>query len=201
MVKYENGKIYKIESNIGDMVYYGSSTKQYLSQRMDTHRGHYKLWLKGGKGGHVRVYDLFEAYGIENCQIVLIELCPCDSNDELKAREAYYIKTKDCVNKNIPGRTKKEYREDNAEHIKEYREANKEKSKEYREANAVRLKEQRKEYLKANKEQRKEYRKEYYEANKEKFKEKETCECGSCYMKSSKIRHERTKKHQDFLKN
>ena len=195
MVNYENGKIYKIESNIGDMVYYGSTTKSYLSQRMDTHRGHYKAWLKG-KGGHNRAYDLFEAYGIENCQIVLIESCPCESKDELTAREAHYIKTKDCVNKNIPGRTIKEYYEANKEKFKEYREANKEKFKEYRkewkETNAEHIKEYNKEYCEANKQKIKEYR----EAN----KEKETCKCGSCYIKRCKTQHMLTKKHQDFLK-
>ena len=44
MVNYNNGKIYKIENNIDDMIYIGSTTKQYLSQRMDKHRSSYKRW-------------------------------------------------------------------------------------------------------------------------------------------------------------
>ncbi len=47
MVNYENGKIYKIESHLGDKLYIGSTTKQYLSQRMDKHRTDYKQWLNG----------------------------------------------------------------------------------------------------------------------------------------------------------
>ena len=41
MVNYNNGKIYKIEPIVdhdeGD-IYIGSTTKQYLSMRMDKHR-------------------------------------------------------------------------------------------------------------------------------------------------------------------
>jgi hypothetical protein len=43
MVNYGNGKIYKIESHLGDKIYIGSTTKQYLSQRMDKHRSEYRL--------------------------------------------------------------------------------------------------------------------------------------------------------------
>ena len=35
------------------------------------------------------VFDIFEAYGIENCRIVLVELCPCDTKDELIKIEAH----------------------------------------------------------------------------------------------------------------
>ena len=53
-------------------------------------------------------YGLFDDYGIENCSIVLIEACPCASSDEKRAKEGHYIKTLDCVNKNIAGRTNAE---------------------------------------------------------------------------------------------
>ena len=50
MVNYNNGKIYKIEPIVdhdeGD-IYIGSTTKHYLSQRMDKHRGNYKSWKNG----------------------------------------------------------------------------------------------------------------------------------------------------------
>ena len=106
----------------------------------------------------------------------------------------------DCVNKFIPGRTKKEYYEANKEkrkeYYKEYREANKEKNKEYREIN----KEKRKEYREINKDKMKEY----YQENKEKIlsrqKEKITCDCGSILRQGDKARHNRTTKHQNFIK-
>ena len=116
MVNYGNGKVYKIESHLGDNVYYGSTTKKYLSQRMDKHRGEYKRWLEG-KCNLIMSYKMFELYGIENCKIILIENCSCESKDELRSREAYYIRNFDCVNKVVPDRTKKEYRQDNKEKL------------------------------------------------------------------------------------
>ena len=50
MVNYNNGKIYKIVpicegADEGD-VYIGSTTKEYLSQRMVQHRADYNKWQK-----------------------------------------------------------------------------------------------------------------------------------------------------------
>ena len=118
MVNYNNGKIYKIESHSGDMIYIGSTTKKYLSQRMDTHRAGYKQWKKG-KTNLITSFTIFEEYGLENCNIVLLELCPCESKDMMHSREAHYIRTLKCVNKYIPNRTKKEWHEDNKETISE----------------------------------------------------------------------------------
>ena len=60
-------------------------------------------------------------------------------------------------------------------------------------------------YYEANKERIKEYHKEWRQANKERIKEqkrqKTTCGCGSEYTKRNKTKHERTKKHQKWLKN
>jgi hypothetical protein len=50
---------------------------------------------------------------------------------ELQSRERYHIENTDCVNKNIPTRTKKDWNEDNHYHVsiqkREYRMTNKEK--------------------------------------------------------------------------
>jgi len=108
MVNYQEGKIYRIVSNRDDEIFYvGSTTKKYLSQRMDSHRGCYKSW-KNGKGYKVTVYDLFEKYGIENCHIELLQLFPCDSKDELTKKEGEYIRILNCVNKIKPNRTLQE---------------------------------------------------------------------------------------------
>ena len=164
MVNYENGKIYKIESHSGDMIYIGSTTKKYLSQRMDTHRNDYKKW-KNNKHGFVTSFTILEEYGVENCSIVLLESCPCDSKDELVSREAYYIKKLNCVNKNIPGRTRKEWCEDNKEKIKQYRKDNidkiAEKKKEYYENNKDKINEKKKEWCENNKDKIKEAKKQY----------------------------------------
>jgi predicted GIY-YIG superfamily endonuclease len=109
MVNYSNGKIYKIEPINGDnMIYIGSTTKEYLSQRMDTHRRGYKFW-KDGKVNKVMSNEMFDKYGIENCQILLKENFSCETKDQLTAREAFYQRTIECINKRIEGRTKQEH--------------------------------------------------------------------------------------------
>jgi len=210
MVNYSNGKIYKIEAlnaPIDERIYVGSTTKQYLSQRMDTHRTDYKRWKEGKFKGCVRSYELFDKYGIENCVIVLIELVNANSKDELYAREKHYIQTLNSINKNIPLRTRKEYREDNYDKIKErtkiYREENKliihEKDKIYRENN----KHIKQKYVDKNKDAMKAYQKEHYLKHRveilEKGKEIFKCKCGSELRISEKARHYKTKKHIEFL--
>ena len=121
MPNYQLSKIYRIEPNNSDCdgdVYYGSSCEPYLSRRIDGHRSAYKRWLNG-KNSKVMVYELFEKYGVENCSIVLVEKFPCDSREELHARERFYIKNNKCVNKYIPLRSKKDYYIDNVDKIKE----------------------------------------------------------------------------------
>jgi len=92
MNRYQNSKIYKIYSDLGDKVYIGCTTKQYLSQRMARHKYDYTAWKKG-KYSLVTSYVLFDEYGIDNCKIELLEACPCNSIDEIRKREAHYIKT------------------------------------------------------------------------------------------------------------
>jgi len=43
---------------------------------MARHRTHYKGYLNG-KSLHIRSYDLFDEFGIENCKIELIEYFKC----------------------------------------------------------------------------------------------------------------------------
>ena len=174
MVNYSNAKIYKIMSHLGDKIYIGSTTKKYLSQRMENHRASYKLW-KADKVGKVNSFLLFDEYGVENCKIVLIELCPCESKDEVLKKEAEYITSLECVNKYIPRRTDKQYYQDTKEQKKEYIKKNKEhivsQSKVYRELNKDKLKNLNKEWRLEHKEQIASKGKEYREANKDKIKQ------------------------------
>ena len=183
MVNYNNGKIYKIEPVVEhdeSEIYIGSTTKKYLSQRMDNHRRSYKQW-KNGKHHKITVYDIFEKYNIENCQILLLETVNCNTKDELLAREGHYIKTLKCVNRCITGRTKKEYAEDNKEKISEYQKQyyNDKKQdlleyrKQYYNDKKQELLEQKKQYYIDNKNKIMEYKKNYYQKNIEKVKEKD----------------------------
>ena len=115
VVNYANGKIYKIWSVIGDKIYVGSTTLT-LSQRMADHRKDYKKW-NDNKGHNVTSFQLFDLYGIDNCQIELIETVVALTLNDLHKVEGKHIRQLDCVNKNIPGRTSSEYKKDNREKI------------------------------------------------------------------------------------
>ena len=199
---YSKGKIYKIEALNGepDDIYIGSTTKEFLSQRMTKHRSTYKRWLNG-KEYLITSYKLFEKYGVDNCTIILLESVNANSLDELKAREAYHIRNLKCVNKCIPLQTSKEYHvkyyENNIDKIKDYkadyRANNKETlskiNKEYREKNKEKYSIKKKEYTENNKDRLIEYRKTTFE-----------CVCGLICTKINKTRHEKSLKHTNFLK-
>ena len=159
MVNYANSKVYKIWSTQGDKIYVGSTTKQYLSQRMTAHRKDYIYW-KSETVKFTSSYLLFDEYGLDNCFIELLEAKPCSSRDELTQLEGGYIRNLVCVNKNIAGRTNKEWLEDNKEKVKQQ-------VKEYHETNKDKIRDYQKEYKRINKDKLKEYR----EVNKEKIKE------------------------------
>ena len=108
---YSKGKIYKIEpicEHDEGAIYIGSTTKEYLSQRMTAHRSDYNRW-KLGLRNNVASFNLFEKYGVENCQIILIEYVNAISHDDLAKSEAKHIQNNKCVNQKIPTRTQQEY--------------------------------------------------------------------------------------------
>jgi hypothetical protein len=159
---YQKGKIYKIESQLGDKIYIGSTTKEYLSQRMTAHRKSYTQWKRTGIKRKVYSYELFDEYGVENCQIVLLESYPCNSKDELSAKEAHYIRTLKCVNKCVPLRTKKEYRQECKDKIKQYNDDHRINRLAYYEQNIDIIKEKKKKYYEDNKVRLQEYKKQWY---------------------------------------
>jgi len=175
---YKNGKIYKITSDSYDKIYIGS-TCQSLSKRMTTHRADYNQFLKNNR----KSLTSFELIKLGNAIIILIEDFPCERKEQLHARERYYIElNKDiCVNKYIPTRTDKEYRNDTKEKIRER--MNK--------------------YNQINKEKKAEYYKDHYQKNKEKLKnigkQHIECICGSYICKYAKSKHIRSKKHLAFI--
>lgn len=192
MVNYGNGKIYKIQRIGGNSkIYVGSTTKQYLSQRMDTHRHHYKEY-QAGKRHLTTSFLLFDEYGIENCEIVLLETVNCNSKDELLMREKHFYQTIDCVNKNSPFRSNDEIKQYQDEYNKDYYISNKEK-----------IKQNVKNYADNNKDKIKEKTRKYRETNKDKIKMHKgkivECECGASFTHNHKSRHIRTKFHLEFI--
>jgi hypothetical protein len=130
MPNYQNGKIYCIRSHQTDKVYLGS-TCQKLCKRMATHRSKYKRFLNGN---HHNVTS-FDILSYDDAYIELIQHYPCDTKEELHKREGQYIRKLNCVNKCVPGRTKKEYYNENKEFVKtimkKYRDSHKQEKKEY----------------------------------------------------------------------
>lgn len=126
--RYENGKIYKLVSNNTDKIYIGSTCKERLCQRLAKHKEHYKRWLITD----TNFLTSFELFKLGDVEIILLESVNCKTKDELHAKEREYIeKFKDIVvNKIIPNRTQKEYREQNKDKIKEWLEENKDKIRE-----------------------------------------------------------------------
>ena len=172
---YSKTKIYKIYSHLGDKIYIGSTTKEYLSQRFATHKRGYKLYNSGNtKYGLVRSYLLFDEYGVDNCLIELIDAKECSSIDEKNRLEGSYIKSMNCVNKIISGNTQKEYREDNKEKIKE----------------------RKKNYYESKKEDILKNAKLQYEKTKDEKNKTCICECGREVILRHKKKHELSRNHK-----
>ena len=161
---YKNGKIYRVVCSETNRQYIGS-TASTLVKRLHQHKK---------KGNTCSTKDFIEP------KIFLIEDFPCDRKDQLLSRERFHIESIECVNKYVPTRTRKEYREDNKEKLSKL-------NKEYRENNKESLKIKGKEYREKNK-----------ETIMEKKKEKFNCECGGKFTLAHKSRHFKTEKHIKF---
>ena len=120
--KYNVSKIYAIYCpQNDDFIYVGSTTKYYLCSRLAEHRSNFKRFLQGGVVGKSTCFQIFNKYGVENCKIKLLEHVNCNSHDELAEREVFHIRNNNnCVNKQIPKRTRKEYYQDNKEMLISY---------------------------------------------------------------------------------
>ena len=133
MPNYQQAKLYVIRSPSMNEVYIGTTCEPTLARRMAGHRTNSRRWKKGKTTytSSCKLLALGDAY------IELIEAYPCNSKDELHRREGELIRTMpDCVNNRIAGRSKYEYRHDNAKQIaikyKQYYQANAEKIKAHR---------------------------------------------------------------------
>jgi len=212
MPLYENAFIYKIKHNedYEDLnIYIGSTTN--FKNRKYQHKVNCNNENRQNYSSKVYEY-IRNNGGWDEWVMIAIEEYPCDSKKKLETRERYYIDIlRPTLNKNIPTRTDKEYREDNKEKInqkqKEYYENNKEKiaekqkqyNKEYYENNKEIINQKAKEFYEKNKEIINQKHKEYNEANKkkilEKLKEKVICDhCGCEITKVYLNKHQKSKK-------
>lgn len=186
MANYANSKIYKIVPKNGDEndVYIGSTTKVNLSDRFYMHNVCYESW-KRGTAGYYTVFDIFDKIGVDNCEIILIELFPCKSRQELRVQEGIHIRALKCVNKMIAGRSSKEYK--HTYHIDNIEKIHKKKKEKYDENRDQHI-------IKAQK---------YYKENKADVQiwkaTKIMCLCGKEYTQSNKARHFKSQDHQKII--
>jgi hypothetical protein len=164
MPDYNQGKIYSIRSlSRPDLVYIGS-TSQSLAKRYGQHKS------PSNRTASSQIIALGDSY------IELVEEYKCDNKNQLQRREGEIIRSMDCVNKVIPGRTDKEYYIDNKEltiaRTKQYQIDNKHKIKQYIiDINADKLKEYNRKYRFDNADKLKEYSRQYNIDNSDKKKE------------------------------
>lgn len=154
--RYQNGKIYKLVSNITDKIYIGSTCVS-LAKRLYGHKKKFEQFKNGTRDNCSSSKELFEID--PNIKIILIEDFPCRSKNELERRERFHIETNVCVNKTIPTRTNKEYYEQNRDKISEKR-------KEYREQNKDKISEKDREKYEQNKDEVLARNREYYQQHK-----------------------------------
>jgi len=212
MVNYNNATIYKIVPKDLDSKYcYIGSTVDFKKRKWQ----HKSICNNSNASGYnIPLYKhIRDNGGWDAFEMILIEFFSCETKLELHKRER---QCKEIYNDNlgceIPGRTKKEYYQDNKEktlqRVKEYYQDNQEKiaeqMKEYYQNNKDKVRVYNKEYHENNKEILLQKKREYYQNNKEtiygKGKEKIECSICKCYIrKDNMTKHTKTKKHQSNL--
>src|SRR3989338_541478 len=178
------GYIYKIASPQTNFVYIGSTTKT-LDRRLSGHKSDYNSYLAGKH----RYMTSFEVVKFDDCKIEMIRLIYCETKTDLYRWEGQVIQSTDnCVNRNVAGRDKKVYYQENKDKIKESQ-------AQYYQDNQEKIKESQAQYRQDNKDKIKESQAQYRQDNKDKIKEPVTCECGFIVRKDVVSRHKRTNKH------
>ena len=144
MPDYQKSKIYKLWSPSKNLVYYGSTTET-ISRRLSKHLADFNRYDNTTQKGYVNSFKILEC---PDYKIELVEDYPCNNRQQLCKKESEYIKTNECVNKCVAGRTAEEYYQDHIDKKKQY-------DADYRDANADKIKQYNKEYREKQKELKK----------------------------------------------
>lgn len=207
---YEKAKVYKLIDNTNGNIYIGSTCSP-LCKRLSYHKTDFSKW-KNGKHHYISSFKILEN---NDYDIILLEECPCENNEQLRMKERQWIDNLDCVNIKKPYTSKEEKKQIEKEWINKNIDKVKIWKKNYEKSD--KCQQYRKKYKEDNKEQSKEYyiqyyknigqkqKQDYYIINKEKIQqyksEKITCECGSIIQRGGKALHSKSKKHQAYLNN
>lgn len=190
-------------------LYCGATTN--WDNRKGTHKN--RCTNENNNKYHYKVYQYIRANGgWDNWNMILVEVYPCKTQLESLTRERYWTDTLDAkLNTNIQGQTKQEWTEKNKEQVanlkKKWYEKNREeileKQKDYHIIHKEKINKRSNDFYNNNKKEQLEKMKVKYEKNKEqileKLKEKYTCECGQISTISHKLRHNKSKKHINFI--
>lgn len=95
-----SGYVYKIWSENGDKVYFGSTVNPV--SRWYDHR-----WEFTNKGRRCSSFVVFEEYGVESCKFTVVEECP---SELVRQREKWWVDNHLCVNEVSPYQTEEELR-------------------------------------------------------------------------------------------
>ena len=197
-IDYSRTIIYKLvhKDDLDDVnIYVGHTTD--FTKRKNRHKD--SCNLPSDKEYNSKKYQFIRENG-GWCEWVMLKIedYPCKDVYEATNRERYWFKElKSKLNTNEPGRTIKQYQQDNKEKIAE-------RKKEYYENNKEKTIEKAKEYHQNNKEKILEQKKEYHQKNKEKIaeyqKEKVKCDkCGCEIRRNCLSRHKKSKKCQNYV--
>ena len=200
MSKFQEGKIYKLVSDKTDRIYIGSTTDP-LIRRIKEHRTMFRFYMRHNEG----YYSGLELFKEGNVSIELIEKHPCNSREELFAREDFYIQLNrdKLINKNRAYLTVEERKKQEKIYKANYKRNNPksviESCKRYYNKNKQELGQINKRYYNDHIDKVKAWKKEYYKANKEIIKEIAhqpfNCECGITVCKGTISVHKKTHKH------
>jgi group I intron endonuclease len=93
---YTQGKVYMIINNTNGVIYVGSTTLP-LYRRWEHHRLCTKITMKKDRP----LYKAIAQDGADNFNIILIDTCPCDTDEVLRERETYFQRLYNCTHEEI----------------------------------------------------------------------------------------------------
>ena len=165
---YANGKVYAIICRKTDRRYIGSTCEPTLAKRLAQHVTDFKRWKEGKS--RCMSYDIIKD---GDYYIILLELYPCNSRDELRMCEQKYIDACECLNK------RKAFR--NEEELAEYK-------KQYQEQNRGKISEQHKNKYQQNRDEINKRQKKYREEHRDEIiaKRREKICCPTCQKEITK---------------
>jgi len=186
MSDYSKSVIYKIYKEDITEFYIGSTYDE--KKRRNHHKSNCNN--ENSKEYNLKVYQFIrENGGYDNWNFEVLEIYPCDNEEQLVEREDYYYDLlKPLLNSKRPLRTEEDMKEDKAKYYQDNREY---------------ILKYTAKFYEDNKEEIQKRHAKYYEDNKEsiiiKQKQKHNCECGGNYTSINKSTHCKTKKHIAFI--